>query len=390
MENGYKPLGFRMKFLRSIFKRDYQEYIKRGNLYFQEGKWHSALIEYQKALEILEPQEESAKGWIEKKLRDSRNHLAMEYVQKGDSYAGDQQWDLAIEAYQTAKDLYGEFAPEIDEIQEKLEIALEMHQEKTLNERLKHVGLEDSLGFGFAELRRIKNFGLYQITPYDVRFDDSLHFTDRQIADLKARLILNPEDPDLHFDLGMIYARYGFLTKAIEEMKRVIQICPTHSEAYFVLGNLYSDYGDLQESLRFLKKSIELDPKFEPAYYYLGQLYEKLQNPSKAEEMYLKFIKQQAKTALLDENTLQGYLALGHLYKKQGHYLQATTILQEYLNKDPSNEEVYAYLGEIYTLMEDWKKAFQCWEKVVEIEPESELAKEARQHLKELVDKKKG
>jgi tetratricopeptide (TPR) repeat protein len=379
-----------MKFLRSIFKRDYREYIRRGNLFFQEGKWHSALIEYQKALEMLGPQEEPTHRWIEEKLQNSRINLAVEYVQKGDTYANDQQWDLAIEAYQTAKDLYGEFAPEIDEIQEKLEIALEMQQEKMLSERLKHIGLEDSLGFGFAELRRIKNFGLYQIAPYDIRFDDSRHFTDRQIADLKARLKLNPEDPDLHFDLGMVYARYGFLTKAIEEMKKVIQIYPAHSEAHFVLGNLYSDYGDLQEGLRFLRKSIELDPKFELAYYYLGQLYEKLQDPFKAEEMYLTFIRQQAKTAILDENALQGYLALGHLYKKQGQYLQASAILQQYLQKDPSNEEVYACLGEIYTLMEDWEKAFQCWKKVLELEPESELAKEARQHLKELVDKKKG
>jgi len=407
-----------MKFLQDIFKRDYREYLKRGDAHSQEKRWDLARIEYQKALDAPEAQEGSVKRRIQEKMWNATRNLAAEYVEKGDLYLEDRRWDLAIEAYQAAKDLYGEFAPEIDEIQEKLEFALEMHQEKILNESLEQVGLGDSLGVGFAELRRIKNFGLYQIAPYDDRFDDSRHFTDRQIADLKARLKLNPEDPDLHFDLGMIYVRYGFLSKAIEEIKRVIQIDPSHAEAHFVLGNVYSDYGDLRQGIHFLEKSLSLDPNFAPAYYYLGRLYEKSQNLAKAEEMYLRFIKLNAKKPDPPtdpgqgpdspgeqaphplgggeggdevplpigegEGLCQGYLALSNLYKKRGEYLQAATVLRQYLLRDTTHEEVYAHLGELYSLLGDLERASECWERVIELEPESDPAREAKQRLKEL------
>lgn len=369
-----------MRFFQSIFRRDYREYVKRGDLCQQEGRWFAARVEYRKALERLRNQDEFLKKQIEEKLWNVTLRLAGEYAQNGDAYTKDQQWELAIETYQTAKDLYGESAPEIDEIQEKLEFALEMYREKSLDDRLRTIGLGDSLGVGFAKLRRIKNFGLYQITPYDDRFDDSRHFTDKQLADLKAKIKLSPEDPDLHFDLGITYARYGFLSEAMEEMKLVIQIHPTHAEAHFVLGNLLSDLGDLPQSIYFLEKSILLDPNLIPAYHCLGDLYEKSQDLAKAEEIYLKSLKQDPKD--YGHEIAQIYLALGSLYKKQGKYSQALAILQQYLTQDEDNEEIHSQLGKIYMFMGDLKNASRCWKRVIMLDPESDLAKEAKLGLK--------
>ena len=64
-------------------------------------------------------------------------------------------------------------------------------------------------------------------------------FFERQIEELERLIEANPNDPELHKDLGNIFYRSDALFLALEEYRTALFIRPDYFEAQYNLGNVY-------------------------------------------------------------------------------------------------------------------------------------------------------
>lgn len=75
---------------------------------------------------------------------------------------------------------------------------------------------------------------------------------------------LQPQNPDLHYNLAVEYLKTNQFTKAAEAFKRVIQLNPRDKDAYYNLGVLYESYlGDKKQAIAYYTKYIKLTSRKE-------------------------------------------------------------------------------------------------------------------------------
>ena len=77
---------------------------------------------------------------------------------------------------------------------------------------------------------------------------------------LTEAMRLNPEDEDVHYNLGLALARLGKLEEAIREYREALRIFPDYAEAHNNLGNVLMRAGQTDEAITHLERSIKIMP----------------------------------------------------------------------------------------------------------------------------------
>ncbi len=83
---------------------------------------------------------------------------------------------------------------------------------------------------------------------------------DEAIVEYRISIKLNPDDPDVHFNLGLAYLKKKQYKEAITVYKKVVELSPRDAEAYKLLGIAYIQEGDKKEALRQWKNSLRIEP----------------------------------------------------------------------------------------------------------------------------------
>ena len=137
----------------------------------------------------------------------------------------------------------------------------------------------------------------------------------------------------------------GDLDLAVQLYKQSIEMFPT-AEAYTFLGWTYHFQGKIDDAIAECKKAIEVDPAFGNPY-----------------------------------NDIGSYLI------ERGKYDEAIPWLEKAIGS--SRYEAYHYpwynLGRAYVNKEMYRKARECFEKSLEIEPAYELARQALGNVRRMV-----
>lgn len=110
---------------------------------------------------------------------------------------------------------------------------------------------------------------------------------DKAYQFFKKAVLLAPENPILHNDLGIIYERRGLKELAIKEYLEAIRIEPRYPAPYMNLALLYNELGARDKVIFYLKERIRLGKKKD--FWYKKALamlksYEELSPPVHAEE----------------------------------------------------------------------------------------------------------
>ncbi len=85
-------------------------------------------------------------------------------------------------------------------------------------------------------------------------------------------IALQPNDANLHNNLGSLYAEMGKTDEAQAEFQKAAELNPAGAgKMYYNLGVVMYNKGKMDESEAALKKSIEIDPSFPDAYYLEAQ-----------------------------------------------------------------------------------------------------------------------
>lgn len=161
---------------------------------------------------------------------------------------------------------------------------------------------------------------------------------EKQLPELKKNIERNGDDAEAHKNYAVALYATGDTQKAKEQYEAAVKLNGQDAAAYNNLGNVQRDLKEYDASIASYKKSIELSPKSLNPYINLAnvQLYMKNQ-PNDAIAIY-----KQGLTVFPDNPQLQSLLAVA--YERQGNKDEAKGIYEKMLKVDPNSQVAKAGL----------------------------------------------
>lgn len=118
---------------------------------------------------------------------------------------------------------------------------------------------------------------------------------------------LTPEDEDVHYNLGIAFARMGRQEEAVASYRRALELFPQYAEAHNNLGILLHRMGKLDEAFEHFRAAIKAVPDYASAYNNLGNALRQRGLAAEATDAFLK-------ASQLDTNYWQARFNLANSY----------------------------------------------------------------------------
>lgn len=93
------------------------------------------------------------------------------------------------------------------------------------------------------------------------------------IALLKTSALIDPDNKETYYRLGIVYATAGYLDEAIKAFSKTIKIDPSYVKAYINLGAVYGQTEQYDAALKILNKARSIDKKDPKIYYNIAIAY---------------------------------------------------------------------------------------------------------------------
>lgn len=170
---------------------------------------------------------------------------------------------------------------------------------------------------------------------------------------------INPVDKDIQY-----------LQQAVQQEKNRM-----NDGLLVQLGWAYYQKGAYSEALVPLNKAVAINKINPAAHYNLGLAYQELRQLNKAETEYRR-------TLELDPKSQYAYYSLGKLYFDQGKFGEAIAQLKLATQYNPVSADNYYWLGQAYEKTGSKDEAISAYQKVLEMVPNHNQAKEAYYRLK--------
>jgi tetratricopeptide (TPR) repeat protein len=163
----------------------------------------------------------------------------------------------------------------------------------------------------------------------------------------------------------------GDTATAIAKYRAMTRLAPGLAPAYNNLGMLYSNEGQYAEAAPVLEHGLKLNPRMTTASTMLGLSYFELGENEKAEPLL-------ERAAAADSSDANVQMSLAHVLLALGKNDQAIRQLNDYLKKNPKDQQAWYLLGKTYLdLSED------ALGKVNQIDPNSYVAHEVAGEIDE-------
>ena len=211
-----------------------------------------------------------------------------------------------------------------------------------------------------------------------------------------------PGNPQLPIMLAQTYAHIGTFGEAKRIMLELVERFPNMGETHYILGTICMQQQNLDEAYSCFEKSISFLPQLAEAYYNLGVIHYQKKEWGEAKEKWLK-------STELSPALLQAWLNLANLSIDQTYYDKAIEYLGHVLKHDPEHfsaikmmgmafhasnkpdealemflkidseekpsEEVLVLIANVYRDLERMEEADNYYRKVLDINPDNEIAK---------------
>ncbi len=188
---------------------------------------------------------------------------------------------------------------------------------------------------------------------------------------LKAEKI-NPNDPVTHNYLGIVYKNKHLTDRAIGHFQKAVDLNPAYSQARNNLGTAYLEKKDWDAAIICFKDVIS-DMLYATPNYPLSNLgwayYNKKEYPL-AETYYKKALQ-------IQPNLLVAISGLGQTYMAMGKYSEAVETFKNSVKYGHRVPQFHLQLARAYELSKDYDNALRAYSIVIELDPGSDLAKEA-------------
>ncbi|MBN1930326.1 MAG: tetratricopeptide repeat protein [Desulfobacterales bacterium] len=192
---------------------------------------------------------------------------------------------------------------------------------------------------------------------------------------LKAEKVY-PKDPYLHNDLGLTYMAKGKTDSAINHFLKAIKIKPDYAPVQNNLGTAYLAQKNWDAAISVFKGLVGNLLYVTPHYPLsnLGWAYFNKKDYPTAEQYYLQALEIEPKFSI----ALRG---LGQTYIAMDRISEAIATLEKTVQYAPAFAEAYFDLADAYLISQDHKKAYFAYKKVLELKPDSPLARKAANEI---------
>ncbi|MFH1778143.1 MAG: tetratricopeptide repeat protein [Candidatus Omnitrophota bacterium] len=223
---------------------------------------------------------------------------------------------------------------------------------------------------------------------------------DEAIVEYKKAIKIDPDDPDLYYDLGRALEENTLYSRALEAYKKTIELNPDHWQALTGAADVCREMDDFVHAEEFYNQAIKLRPEVSALYHKSAitlikqKRYPEAIDKSKRAlvmsplnfdarftlaEAY--FHNQDINRALAEFNFIRNEeptkLAVlkwvGYIYLKQEEYGLAKDILAEFVEIDAEDAWGHYYLALAYERLRQNKEAIKEYEKALELSPEEKI-----------------
>ena len=199
------------------------------------------------------------------------------------------------------------------------------------------------------------------------------------LAELTKASDLDPNNPVIRNILGIAYLEKGMVRQAINQFEKALYLDPNYVEVHNNLGTALLRDQRVKEAIAEFNKALasHLYPTPHFVYYNLGQAYFILKEFDKSRENYLEAVK-------LSPTYSLAYHGLGLAWKMSGNLEEAAEALKKAVENAPKFAQAHYDLGEVLVELKQSSLAVLAFQEVINLVPESDLGKKARQRIKEL------
>jgi tetratricopeptide (TPR) repeat protein/serine/threonine protein kinase len=188
------------------------------------------------------------------------------------------------------------------------------------------------------------------------------------VRHLMAAVVLRPDSPGAHLNLGNALLDGGQVDEAIACYRHALDLDPKYASAHNNLGNALKARGKMDEAIGCLRKAIELDPNFTSAYSLLGSILGRKGQLDEAIACLRKAI-------ALNSRHASTHADLGDALAVKGQLDEAIACYRKALELDPRYVVVHYRLGMVLGKKGQVDEAIACFRQAIQLD-----AKFARAH----------
>jgi type IV pilus assembly protein PilF len=196
---------------------------------------------------------------------------------------------------------------------------------------------------------------------------------------LKAEKIY-PKDPYLQNDLGLTYRAKRKTDLAIEHFKHALQLKPDYADAKNNLGVSLLDKKDWDGAIELFNEVAEdlLYASPHCPFCNLGSAYYHKNEYKMSEKYYLEALD-------IKPDYFIALHGLGRTYIAMGRIAEAITVFEKGVKIAPRVPEFHFALARAYALSGDYQQSLRSYNRVIELSPDSPLAREAAMEVERMV-----
>jgi type IV pilus assembly protein PilF len=191
---------------------------------------------------------------------------------------------------------------------------------------------------------------------------------------------LTPEDPKIHYLLGISYYLKGLSDMAIAEFQRALVLKPDDTEVHNYLGAIYMEKGRWDDAIASFNRALNniLYDTPSVSLYNLGRAYYEKGEYDRALKYYRDAAEKDPDTVLMtliEKNIGMCWLAKGDAEEALRHFQKSLVLA-------PSLAESHYWIGLCYQKLKRTADAAAAFQSVIRLAPESEFGKKAKESLK--------
>lgn len=171
-----------------------------------------------------------------------------------------------------------------------------------------------------------------------------------------------PDEPEVHFNLGVLLQRTGRLEEGERELRRALDLAPQSPEAWFNLGVVLGKQGRAGEAIGALERALDLRPEYPEARYNLGVLLAESGDTRRAISAL--------EAAVEERPTAETQTRLGAAYRDQGRFDRSEQVLRASLERDPTSAVTWTELGLTFARQDRLDAAQDAFEQALERDSE--------------------
>jgi len=187
----------------------------------------------------------------------------------------------------------------------------------------------------------------------------------KALKSLKKELELEPNNVELLYKMGNLYHEANKTNKAIQYYEHAVKLNPNHIDALYNLGLSCEKVKNNNKAKECYKKIIRLHPSYIDSWKGLNN----------ADSLYEKMIKIYKNIIGIDPYDLDGWEGLGDFYYGIKDYDKALVCYEKAVELASFDVDLWIKRGNSFAAIKEYKSATECYEKAIDIAPNQAISK---------------